>query len=64
VKIINCDQQSEEWFNARLAIPTASRFKDMMAGGQGKTRRSYMLQLAGEAITGESCNQFKGNEHT
>lgn len=63
MKIIDCEQGSEEWFKARLGIPTASMFKDMMAGGEGKTRRTYMLKLAGERITGELSEQFS-NAHT
>ena len=37
---------------------TASRFKDVLAKGEGKTRRSYMLQLAGELLTGEPHEGF------
>ena len=63
MQIIDCEQGTEEWFQARLGIPTASMFKDMMAGGEGKTRRTYMLKLAGERITGEISDQFS-NSHT
>lgn len=63
MKIIDCEQGTEEWFEARLGIPTASMFKDVMAAGQGKTRKTYMLKLAGERITGELSEQFS-NKHT
>ncbi len=63
MKIINCEQGTEEWFEARAGIPTASMFSAMMAGGQGKTRRAYMLKLAGEKITGELAESFS-NGHT
>jgi len=53
MQIFNCVQGTDEWLMARLGIPTSSMFKDMMAKGQGKTRRTYMLKLAGERITGE-----------
>ncbi len=46
-------QGSAAWHEIRLGIVTASRFKDVLAKGQGKTRISYMRQLAGEIITGE-----------
>ena len=59
---IDCEQGTEEWRLARLGIPTASRFKDMMAGGQGKSRRTYMLTLAGERITGELAQSYS-NAH-
>ena len=63
MRIINCEQGTEEWFEARAGIPTASMFSAMMAGGQGKTRRAYMLKLAGEKMTGEIAESF-GNIHT
>ncbi len=58
IQIIDCEQGSPEWHQARLGIPTASRFADILAKGEGKTRRSYMRQLAAEIITGELGEQF------
>ncbi|WP_347337059.1 lambda exonuclease family protein [Bradyrhizobium retamae] len=63
MEIINCDQNSPEWFAARMGIPTASQFATVMAKGEGKTRRTYMMKLAGEIITGEPMESFS-NEHT
>lgn len=63
MQIINCEQGTEEWFQARLGIPTASMFSTVMAGGQGKTRTIYLYKLAGEIITGECAESF-GNAHT
>lgn len=57
-QIIDCEQGSPEWFQARLGIPTASRFADILAKGEGKTRRAYMRQLAAEIVTGELGEQF------
>jgi hypothetical protein len=55
--IIECDQGSDEWLRARMGIPTASEFATVMAsghgGGESKTRKTYMLKLAGEVLTGE-----------
>jgi hypothetical protein len=51
-EFIDCDQNSPEWFAARCGIPTASRFKDILAKGEGKTRAKYLRQLAGEIVTG------------
>jgi YqaJ-like viral recombinase domain len=62
-QIINCEQNSPEWFRARMGIPTASSFSDVLAKGEGKTRRAYMLKLAGEIITGEPMENV-GNTHT
>ncbi len=63
MEIIDCEQNSEEWLRARMGIPTASAFSDVLAKGEGKTRRTYMLKLAGEIITGEPMESFT-NGHT
>src|SRR5437879_13785053 len=63
MQIITCEQNSEEWLRARAGIPTASQFATVLAKGEGKTRRTYMLKLAGEIITGEPMENFT-NEHT
>lgn len=57
-QIINCEQNTPEWFHARKGIPTASAFGDVLAKGEGKTRRAYLLKLAGEVITGEPMESF------
>lgn len=53
------EQGTDEWFAARLGIPTASNFATVMAKGEGKTRSKYMRKLAGEIITGEVAESFK-----
>lgn len=54
--IHDCEQQSPEWWEARRGIPTASEFHTVLAsgkgGGESKTRKTYMLKLAGEIVTG------------
>lgn len=61
-EIIDCEQGTEPWFRARMGIPTASEFATVMAsgrgGGESKTRKTYMLKLAGEIITGEPMESF------
>lgn len=59
--IRDIDQSSEEWHKLRLGWTTASRFKDVMAKGQGKTRKSYMYQLAAEALTGAREESFSSS---
>lgn len=65
-EIIMCDQGTEEWMRARAGIPTASEFSTVMAsgkdGGASKTRRTYMLKLAGEILTGELSEGYS-NAH-
>ena len=58
IQIIECEQGSPEWFQARLGTPTASMFSAVLAKGEGKTRRSYMNKLAAEIITGEPTESF------
>lgn len=64
--IVDCEQGSPAWLNARLGIPTASEFATVMAkgkaGGDSKTRRAYMLKLIGERITGEPMESYS-NAH-
>lgn len=62
-RIIDCEQNSPEWFAARAGIPTASEFATVMAKGvkagtASKTRRTYMLKLAGERLTGELSESY------
>jgi hypothetical protein len=62
IETFNFEQGTDEWFACRLGIPTASCFKDVLAKGQGKTRRTYMLKLIGERLTGE-CQESYSNAH-
>jgi hypothetical protein len=65
-RIIECQQGEPEWFAARLGIPTASEFSTVMAkgkdGGKSLTRKTYMLKLAGEILTGEPMESYS-NQH-
>ena len=56
--IHDIQQCTEEWLKVRLGKVTASRFSDVMAKGAGKTRKSYMIQLAAEIMTGEPQNGY------
>lgn len=62
LEIHDMPQGSPEWFAARLAIPTASNFGDVLAKGKGLTRQAYLHKLAGEAITGEMAEGYS-NAH-
>lgn len=63
MEVFRCQQGSEEWRAARLGIPTASEFHAILAKGEGKTRRKYMMTLIGELMTGEPSEGFT-NGHT
>ena len=58
LQIFDCEQMSPEWFACRIGIPTASRFKDILAKGQGITRKKYLYTLAGERLTGEQAESY------
>jgi hypothetical protein len=58
IEVFNCEQGTPEWFAARLGVPTASQFAAVKAKGEGKTRRTYMMKLIGEILTGESSENF------
>lgn len=58
IQIFDCEQGSPEWYAARLGIPTASEFSTVMAKGEGKTRRKYMMTLIGERLTGEIADSY------
>lgn len=66
LQIINCEQGSAEWFAARAGIPTASEFATVLAkarnGGESKGRRTYMLKLVGERLTGQPMESYS-NDH-
>ena len=62
LEIVDCTQGSPEWFEARMGIPTASEFATVLAkgkdGGDSKTRKTYMLKLAGEILTGDPMDSY------
>lgn len=64
IEIIDCEQRSPEWFEARRGIPTASRFKTILAkskddpGKGGLSRLSYMEDLAVEIISGQPTESY------
>lgn len=59
IDVLDLEQGSEGWFRARLGIPTASEFKSILAKGEDKVRKSYMLRLAGERITGQPAYTYE-----
>ncbi len=50
-----CEQLTDEWFDARLALPTASQFKRIVTPGgrpvSDSVRQGYLDELAAEAIS-------------
>lgn len=59
--IEDIEQGSDEWHELRRETITASKFKDVMSKGAGKTRKAYMYQLAAESITGEVAESYSND---
>jgi predicted phage-related endonuclease len=56
------EQGTDEWFDARLGLATASRFKDVLAtikNGESAARRNYRAELVVERLTGKPLDRFK-----
>lgn len=66
MKIVDCIQGSEEWFEAKLGIVSASNFSKVLNKGAG--RGLYMRKLIAERLTGlreegyHDKNMDNGNE--
>jgi hypothetical protein len=66
IEVFNMPQGSDEWFEVRRGIVTASEFGTLLmqgrGGGDSKTRRTYMLKLMGERLTGDPMYRYS-NDH-
>jgi hypothetical protein len=64
-EIFDHEQGTDEWWNARMGIVTASKFATVQAkgkdGGKSITRGDYMRSLAGEILTGEPAPEGYSN---
>lgn len=63
LEILDFPQGSDEWFQARCGLVTASRFSDVLAKGEGKTRARYLNELAAEIIRGTPEPDPYSNAH-
>ena len=63
MQIINCKQNTEEWYQARLGIPTASNFTKIVTskGEKSKTFKDYAFQVASELLTTEQEEIYKSD---
>jgi len=55
MRIVECEQGSVEWFEARRGIPTASGFSNLITPSRGEPSKSmvpYIYQLLAEKYTG------------
>jgi len=61
MKTINCEQRSQEWYAARLGVPSASSFDKILTtkGEPSKQAKKYMYKLAGEILSGTSEETYQ-----
>lgn len=63
MEIIDVEQGSAEWWEAKLGIPSASEFKKVLAQGRdgedSKTRDDYMRTLTAEIVQGISRTDYR-----
>ena len=64
MKIINCDQNSKEWYEVRCGIPSASCFDKIVTseGKPSKQRTKYLHQLAGEIVTKTPMETYQSDD--
>ena len=60
MKIHNVEQGSEAWFQLRLGVPSASRFKDLLTptGKPSASSEKYMHELLAEKMSGKRFESF------
>ena len=53
MKTLTCEQRSDEWYEARLGVPTSSNFSKIitMTGKPSTQSKNYMYKLAGEKVS-------------
>jgi hypothetical protein len=60
MKIIDCEQYSDAWYKARMGIPTASQFHNIItplgAPTRSDRRRKYMYRLIAERLLQQSMD--------
>jgi hypothetical protein len=64
MKIIQCEQYDEVWWNERRGLPTASKFDTLITpgGAPSKQCRRYMCELIAESHVHEDEDAFEPNE--
>ena len=64
--VLNHEQGSAEWVEARLGIPTASEFKRILTptGKPSTSREGYLAELLAEWALGQPVTEFGGTEWT
>lgn len=60
IEITDIDQNTDEWIKIRLGVATASNFERIVKcnGEPSKSAKGYMIQLAGEILSGEPHKSY------
>jgi hypothetical protein len=63
VKFIECEQNTDEWIQWRVGLPTASEFSKLVTGtGKASTQLSdYAATLAAELFAGKPLERWEGS---
>lgn len=59
--LVKAEQRSPEWFEARLGMPSASKYNDIMSktrSGYSASRKNYAAELVTERLTGNPTESF------
>lgn len=67
MKIVDCEQRSVEWYAARLGVPTASEFGNIIQPvkmGYAAAASSYIDRLVDEIVRPDAERSWGGNRHT
>jgi len=66
MKILEMEQYSDEWWEARCGKPSGSNAKKLVSstGALSKSISDYAIELAGDMFAGKSLNSFDGNQWT
>src|SRR3546814_10977654 len=68
IEVVECEQGTPEWHQARAGQITASCISDVLAKGRGgadsKTRKTYMRKLIAEKLSGCVVPTWAGHAHT
>jgi len=67
MRIVDCEQGTPEWFDARRGIPTASEFGDIITPAKGAystSAQGYIARLVDDLMRPGARDKFGGNEHT
>ena len=65
MKIIDCEQGSAEWYRARIGIPTASEFHNIVTPAKGllsKSSTKYAYRLIAERLLNRPMESVEGQQ--